>query len=98
MTTQHDCPLSAALLEQIASQGLDALPDLMRTIIEHGHGDRTPAASRRGPLRTLPRTARLCQRLQAQAHDHPSRRGHLRRAAGARWELLPKRPEARSAE
>ena len=33
MTTQHDCTLSAALLEQIASQGLDALPDLMRTII-----------------------------------------------------------------
>jgi putative transposase len=33
MTTQHDCTLSSALLEQIASQGLDALPDLMRTII-----------------------------------------------------------------
>ena len=33
MTTQHDCTLSAALLEQIASEGLDALPDLMRTII-----------------------------------------------------------------
>ena len=33
MTTQHDCTLSAALLEQIASQGLDALPDLMCTII-----------------------------------------------------------------
>ena len=33
MTTQHDCTLSTALLEQIASQGLDALPDLMRTII-----------------------------------------------------------------
>jgi putative transposase len=33
MTTQHDCTLSTALLEQIATQGLDALPDLMRTII-----------------------------------------------------------------
>lgn len=33
MTTQPDCTLSTALLEQIASQGLDALPDLMRTII-----------------------------------------------------------------
>ena len=33
MTTQHDCTLSAALLDQIASEGLDALPDLMRTII-----------------------------------------------------------------
>lgn len=33
MTTQHDCTLSTALVEQIASQGLDALPDLMRTII-----------------------------------------------------------------
>ena len=33
MTTQPDCTLSSALLEQIASQGLDALPDLMRTII-----------------------------------------------------------------
>ena len=33
MTSQHDCTLSTALLEQIASQGLDALPDLMRTII-----------------------------------------------------------------
>jgi putative transposase len=33
MTTQHDCTLSPALVEQIASQGLDALPELMRTII-----------------------------------------------------------------
>ena len=33
MATQHDCTLSTALLEQIASQGLDALPELMRTII-----------------------------------------------------------------
>ncbi len=33
MTTQHDCTLSPALLEQIASQGLDVLPDLMRTVI-----------------------------------------------------------------
>jgi len=33
MTTQPDCTLSTALLEQIASQGLDVLPQLMRTII-----------------------------------------------------------------
>lgn len=33
MTTHHDCTLSTTLLEQIASQGLDALPELMRTII-----------------------------------------------------------------
>lgn len=33
MTTQHDCTLSPTMLEQLASQGLDALPLRIRTII-----------------------------------------------------------------
>src|ERR1700733_11847478 len=33
MTRQEDCTLSSELLEMLAEQGLDALPELMRIVI-----------------------------------------------------------------
>ena len=33
MTYQTDCTLPEELLEQIAQQGLDVLPDIIRTVI-----------------------------------------------------------------
>ncbi|MFN2138859.1 MAG: hypothetical protein ACK2U5_00145 [Candidatus Promineifilaceae bacterium] len=38
MTYQSDCTLPDELLEQIAEQGLDVLPELIRTIIPMYHG------------------------------------------------------------
>ncbi|MFN2179567.1 MAG: hypothetical protein ACK2UV_08785 [Candidatus Promineifilaceae bacterium] len=38
MTYQSDCTLPDKLLEQIAEQGLDVLPELIRTIIPMYHG------------------------------------------------------------
>lgn len=35
MTRPSDCTLSPELLELIAEQGLDALPELMRVVINH---------------------------------------------------------------
>lgn len=42
MTRQHDCTLSPDLVQLIADQGLDVLPEVIRIVMNHAmHAERS---------------------------------------------------------
>jgi hypothetical protein len=83
MTRTPDCTLSDRLVELIADEGFDALPELMRIMINAAMQAETPTASAGRAVRAHRGASGRRQRLQAQNDDHPDREGDVCGAAGA---------------
>ncbi len=64
MTYREDFTLPAELLEQVQEQGLDVLPELIRSHLNHGDAGRTRATHERRTLPTNDRTRSSCQRVK----------------------------------
>ncbi len=69
MTYQPDCTLSPALLEQLAADGLDALPELIRIIINTAMQAERQTYLGAAPYECSP----VRQRLQAENGHHARR-------------------------
>ena len=87
MTYQDDFTLPTELLEQIASEGFDVLPELIRQLINTAMQLERQKHLGAG-LYQHARTQRLCQWLQAEDGQDASREGHLRCAASTIWRFL----------
>jgi len=86
MTYQDDFTLPTELLEQVAEQGLDFLPELIRILINTAM---QVERQKHLGVRTVHQAPGACQRLQAQNDQHPDRADHFRYSPGAGRRLLP---------
>ncbi len=80
MTYENHCTLPEELLEQIAIQGKDYIPDLIRIMVNEAMKAERSQYLGAAPCeqsRAIAGAARVCQRVQAQdAQDTPGR-NHL---------------------
>ncbi len=72
MTYKSDCTLTPEILEQIAEQGFDILPELIRTVINMAMQVERQQYLGVQPYETVARATRLRQWLQAEDHGDTS--------------------------
>jgi len=88
MTYREDFTLPAELLEQVQEQGLDVLPELIRSSSMPQCRQNVSNTSTPNFI-TYRSTKRLCQRLQVQDDANPCRRYHLLDSASAGRRFYP---------